>query len=202
VLDHVFMDAIGALRDVLEQALLERQAFEEHFQADVLLGDLTWETSYGLPGEGLPPRIQADITLGWPTWAQTAYRSWYLGDDIDESPRIDIEVVFRMQRLAETPEVRLVLAALPEQSPLLGGEELVRAGHSIETAFGIDLDEPEYAVEVTYDGSYELTEQTLADGSRIDEDFSAIGSWIASVLVRLGDVPAQYRAPLDEGEGS
>src|SRR3954464_12448942 len=52
MLDHVFTDAIGALRDTFENALLERQAFEERFQADVLLGDLTWETSYGLPGEG------------------------------------------------------------------------------------------------------------------------------------------------------
>ncbi|MCP4222191.1 MAG: FAM151 family protein, partial [Actinomycetia bacterium] len=78
MLDHVFTDAIGALRDALESAMLERQAFEERFQADVLLGDVTWETSYGLPGEGSPPRVQADLTLEWPTWAQTAYRTWYL----------------------------------------------------------------------------------------------------------------------------
>ena len=67
MLDHVFTDAIGALRDALEQAMLERQAFEERFQSDVLLGDLTWETSYGLPGEGNPPRVRADLTLEWPT---------------------------------------------------------------------------------------------------------------------------------------
>ena len=71
MLDHVFTDAIGALREALERALLERQAFEERFQTDILLGDLTWETSYGLPGEGSPPRVRADITLDWPTWAQT-----------------------------------------------------------------------------------------------------------------------------------
>ena len=47
MLDHVFTDAIGALRDAFEGAFLERQAFEEHFQVDVLLGDVTWETSYG-----------------------------------------------------------------------------------------------------------------------------------------------------------
>ncbi|MBI1843068.1 MAG: hypothetical protein HYR89_00410, partial [Actinobacteria bacterium] len=63
MLDHVFTDAIGALRDALEAALLERQAFEERFQVDILLGDVTWETSYGLPGEGSPPRILADISL-------------------------------------------------------------------------------------------------------------------------------------------
>ena len=86
MLDHVFTDAIGALREALHGALLERQAFEERFQADVLLGDLTWETSYALPGEGTPPRVQADITMDWPTWAQTAYRSWYIGETIEDPP--------------------------------------------------------------------------------------------------------------------
>ena len=38
MLDHVFTDAIGALREALENALLERQAFEERFQTDILLG--------------------------------------------------------------------------------------------------------------------------------------------------------------------
>jgi len=52
MLDHVFTDAISALRDAFEAAFLERQAFEEHFQVDVLLGDVTWETSYGLAGRG------------------------------------------------------------------------------------------------------------------------------------------------------
>ena len=79
MLDHVFVDAIGALRDALEAALLERMSPEEHFQVDVLLGDTTWETSYGLPGEGTPPRVRCDITLDWPTWSQSAFRSWLLG---------------------------------------------------------------------------------------------------------------------------
>ncbi|MFM7068984.1 MAG: hypothetical protein ACKOYM_05925, partial [Actinomycetes bacterium] len=90
MLDHVFTDAIGALRDALERAMLERQAFEERFQVDVLLGDVTWETSYGLPGEGHPPRVRADLTLEWPTWSQTSYRSWYLEEDlVGDPPRID-----------------------------------------------------------------------------------------------------------------
>ena len=36
MLDHVFTDAIAALRDAFEDALLERQAGEERFQTDVL----------------------------------------------------------------------------------------------------------------------------------------------------------------------
>ena len=83
MLDHVFTDAISALRDAFEAAFLERQAFDEHFQVDVLLGDLTWETSYGLPGEGQPPRVVAHITFDWPTWSQTSYRRWYVDEVLD-----------------------------------------------------------------------------------------------------------------------
>src|SRR5437016_4000122 len=104
MLDHVFTDAIGALRDTFENAMLERQAFEERFQADVLLGDLTWETSYGLPGT-------------------------------------------------------------------------------------------EYAIEVSYEGSYELDEDTLKDGSVLDLHFGAMGGWIASTLVRLGDLKFEFVPP-------
>ena len=117
MLDHVFTDAIGALRDAMERAMLERQAFEERFQTDILLGDVTWETSYGLPGEGTPPRIRADLTLEWPTWSQTAYRSWYIDEDLAEAPSIEIEVSFRIQRLSEQPDLSGLLAALPADSP-------------------------------------------------------------------------------------
>ncbi len=85
MLDHVFTDAISALRDAFEAAFLERQAFEEHFQVDVLLGDITWETSYGLPGEGQPPRVVAHVTFDWPTWSQTAYRRWYVDEELESA---------------------------------------------------------------------------------------------------------------------
>ena len=197
MLDHVFTDAIGALRDAFENALLERQAFEERFQVDVLLGDMTWETSYGLPGEGLPPRVQADITLDWPTWAQTAYRSWYIGEPMDEPPRIEIEIVLRVQRLASSPEPSELLAALPKQSPAIGNERLERSGPTIETVFGSELTDPEFAIEVSYEGSYDLDENVLADGSKLDEHFSSMGGWIASTLVRLGDLTFEFLPPED-----
>jgi hypothetical protein len=195
MLDHVFTDAIGALRDTFENALLERQAFEERFQADVLLGDLTWETSYGLPGEGSPPRVRADITLEWPTWAQSAYRSWYIGEPLDEGPRIEIEIVLRVQRLASLPDPATVLAVLPEQSPPIGIDPLERTGPTIETIFGLDLADAEYAVEESYEGSYELDEATLKDGSALDTNFGAMGGWIASTLVKLGDLKFEYLPP-------
>lgn len=188
MLDHVFTDAIGALRDALEAAFLERQALEERFQVDVLLGDINWETSYGLPGEGTPPRVRADLALEWPTWAQTAYRSWYLEEEITEPPHIEIEINFRVQGLAGPPDLPAVAAAMPMSSTMIGEERLERSGLAVEHAHDAELTESEYSIEVTYGGTYELREAILADGSRLDEDFAAMGGWVASTLVRLGDL--------------
>jgi hypothetical protein len=200
MLDHVFTDAIGALRETFEGAMLDRMAFEERFQVDVLLGDLTWETSYGLPGEGLPPRVRADITLDWPTWAQTAYRSWYIGEPFTDPPRIEIEIVLRIQRLVERPEPEVVLAVLPEASPPIGMEPLERSGPTIEVVYGRTLDDPEHAIEVSYEGIYEVGEDALQDGSILDTHFGAMGGWIASTLVRLGDLKLEFLPPDEEEE--
>ena len=197
MLDHVFTDAIGALRDALESAMLERQALEERFQADVLLGDVTWETSYGLPGEGSPPRVQADLTLDWPTWSQTAYRTWYLEEEFTEGPHIEIEVVFRIQRLAESPDPAMVMKGVPETAPSIGDEELDGLGPTLETVYDTELNIVSHAVEITYTGSYELDEKTLEDGSALDEHFGAMGGWIASALVRLGDLPFSFQPALE-----
>jgi hypothetical protein len=199
VLDHVFTDAIGALLDVFENNLLERQTFEERFQADILLGDLTWQTSYGLPGEGLPPRVRADITLEWPTWAQSAYRSWYIGEDFDEEPTIQIEIVLRIQRLADEPDPQGVLAVLPAESPTIGSLPLERSAPTLEAAYTTDLTQRQWAVEVSYEGLYVLDDAALKDGSALDEHFVAMGGWIASTLVRLGDLKFTYLPA--EGEG-
>jgi hypothetical protein len=195
VLDHVFTDAITALREAFEAAFLERQAFEEHFQVDVLLGDITWETSYGLPGEGLPPRVVAHITFDWPTWSQTAYRRWYVDEVLEEPPAIEMEIVYRVQRLAAQPDPLVFLGVLPAAGPQVGNEALERTAPTVEVQYESDLTRaPQYAVEITYEGLYELAEETLADGSSglLDEHFGALGGWISSMLVRLGDLHLSY----------
>lgn len=195
MLDHVFTDAITALREAFEAAFLERQAFEEHFQVDVLLGDLSWETSYGLPGEGLPPRVVAHVTFDWPTWSQTAYRRWYLDEVFEEAPVIEMEIVFRVQRLKGVPDPEPYLAILPPQSPAIGAETMERTAPTVEIQY--DDAATSHAIEVTYEGLYELAEETLADGSSrlLDEHFGALGGWIASMLVRLGDLSVEYLPP-------
>ncbi len=188
MLDHVFADAIGALRSALELALLERQAVEERFTTDALLGDTRWETSYSIPGEGNPPRVQADMTLLWPTWSQTAYRNWYLTGELNDIPAIEAEVVARAQRLSEPPNPQTVLDLLPEESPQIGTNVLERVvGTTIETNFGADLSKADYAIEVSYAGIFELHADVLADGNLLDEIFQAAGGWISSTLVLLSD---------------
>jgi len=195
MLDHVFTDAISALREAFETALLERQAFEEHFQSDILLGDLIWETSYGLPGEGMPPRVVAHVTLDWPTWSQTAYRRWYVDEVLEEAPAIELEIVFRVQRLERLPTPDRFLEILPPASPAIGAEPMERAAPTVEIQYADRAgDLASHAIEVTYEGLYELAEDTLADGSNtlLDEHFGALGAWISSMLVRLGDLKLDY----------
>jgi hypothetical protein len=204
MLDHVFTDAISALREAFEAAFLERQAFEEHFQVDVLLGDLSWETSYGLPGEGQPPRVVAHISFEWPSWSQTAYRRWYVEEELETQPAIEMEIVLRVQRLAAQPDPDRFITILPQISPLIGAECLERSGLTIEIGHPDPQDTSgiatvEYAVEITYEGLYELAEETLADGAStlLDDHFGALGGWIASTLVRLGDLKLEY-LPADD----
>src|ERR1700728_1479261 len=99
MVDHILLDVIASLREVLEGSLLEQQAVEERFQVDVFLGDISFETSYSLPGEQNPPRVRADVRLEWPTWSQSAYRLWSLGETPNELPELIIEVSMRLQRL-------------------------------------------------------------------------------------------------------
>ena len=203
MLDHVFTDAIGALRDALESARLERQALEERFHADVLLGDVTWATSYGMPGEGDPPRIRCDLTLEWPTWAQTSYRQWYLDGGATEPPEIVVELALRVQRLDAPPDPNLFLSALPDEAPLLGDTKMDRNGVTVETSWeartdGLEGEEADWAVEVGYGGTYVLHEEILEDGRSLDDHFAALGAWISSALVRLGDLGLGFR-PAGDG---
>jgi len=199
MLDHVFSDAISALRDAFSNAFLERQAFDEHFNSDVLLGDLVWETSYGLPGEGRPPRVVAHITLTWPSWSQAIYRSWYTDEIFHEAPEIEMEIVFRVQRLAVQPDATIIEDIVPIKSPQIGKEKLSREGITVEINQPTPSDKRitrklDFAIEVTYQGNYELAEETLQDGTSklLDENFSTLGSWIATTLVNLGDLKLAF----------
>ena len=130
---------------------------------DLLTGDLVWETSVSLPGDGDPPRVTADLSLDWQTWSQSAWRSMSMGEPVEDPPEIGIEIVFRAQRLATRPSLGTVLSVLPEQSPEIGGDHLTRSAPVIEETFEEEGASPEVAVEVAYEGSYRLPAPSPAE---------------------------------------
>jgi hypothetical protein len=203
VLDHILVDVISQTRRALEDALLQRQAVEERFQVDVFLGDVSWETSYSLPGEEKPPRVRADVSVDWPTWSQSAYRSWSIGEPPEDLPEVVVEITLRLQRLSAMPDLDVVLACLPEESPAIGTDTLVRAAPVVEQVHETGQPGPRFAVETSYQGTIRLDEASLEDSASLAAPADQLARWVASVLVRLGDLRLAYLppdpAPADDG---
>ena len=192
MLDHVFTQLVASHRHAFEAALLQRQAVEERFQVDVFLGDVSFETSYSLPGEERPARIRVDTSLDWPTWSQTAYRSWAIGEEPDELPEVLVEIAFRVQGIESPPEVGPLLEVLPDHLEFLGDEPLARGSTTVEQLLPGE-GSPEWAVEVSYEGSCQLDEATLDHPTSLDDALAPLGRSVASVLVRIGDLPFTFR---------
>ncbi len=191
MIDHILVDVITQTRRALEDALLQRQAVEERFQVDVFLGDVSWETSYSLPGEEQPPRVRADVSVDWPTWSQSAYRSWSIGEPTADFPEVVMEITLRLQRLAAMPDLDNVLACLPEESPMIGTDTLGRTPPVVEQVRDVS-GVLRFAVETTYQGTFRLDERALDDASTLARPVGQLARWVASVLVRLGDLDLAY----------
>ncbi len=197
MLDHLLVDVITAIRAAFDRALLQRQAVEERFQVDVFLGDVSWETSYSLPGEEQPPRVRADVSVDWPTWSQTSYRSWSIGESPDELPEVIIEVALRIQRLSEAPDPHVVIRALPENA-MLGPEPLVRTATTFEQVHsGPQI---RWAVEATYEGSLRFTEAQMEKPSEIEPVIGQLTRWISSTLIALADLPFTFLPPDEDDQ--
>jgi hypothetical protein len=197
MLDHVFTQLVTSHRRAFEAALLERQAVEERFQVDVFLGDVSFETSYSLPGERRPARIRVDTSFDWPTWSQTSYRSWAIGEEPDELPEVLVEIAFRVQGLDGVPDVGPLLGVLPDHLDILGDDPLVRGSTTVEQLLIEGQHDAECAIEVSYEGSCQLEESVLDDPGSLDDALAPLGRAVASVLVRMGDLPFTFRPSPD-----
>lgn len=198
MLDHLLVDLIAAIQDSFDRALLERQAVEERFQVDVFLGDVTWETSYSLPGEDQPPRVRTDLSIDWPTWSQASYRSWTIGEPPGEMPEAVVEVAMRIQRLAQAPATDRVTATFPAESPPLGSDPLVRTAIAIEEVrpdTGTQGAPSQWAVEAGYEGRIRFDEGQLEDPASIGPIADALARWAASTLVQLADLDLEFLPP-------
>jgi hypothetical protein len=198
VLDHLLVHLISTIRTSFEEALLQRQAVEERFGVDVFLGDVSWETSYSLPGEEQPPRVRADLSVDWPTWSQTSYRSWSIGESPDEMPEAIFEVALRVQRLSDAPDPEVVLQALPDSNPLFGEDTLTRTATTIEQVHS--RSRVRWAVEATYEGSIRFTESQLERPEEIAPVIAQLTRWISSTLISLADLPFSFLTPDEDDE--
>jgi hypothetical protein len=141
-----------------------------------------------------------DTSLDWPTWSQTAYRSWAIGEEPDELPEVLVEIAFRIQGLAEAPEPGPLIGVLPVHLDVLGEEPLDRGSATIEQVLsGEGHDLSEWAIEVSYEGSCQMDEGILEQPDSLDEVLAPLGRAVASVLVRIGDLPFDFRRVEDPG---
>jgi len=72
---------------------------------------------------------------------------------------------------------------------------LDRCGLTIEQAFDRNNDQPRGAVEISYEGTYRLDEAVLEDPSSLEAHVGNLARWVASTLVRLGDLRLSFLPP-------
>ena len=71
-----------------------------------------------------------------------------------------------------------------------------KSGTTLETIYEVDdenkVNETEWAIEISYEGSYEMSSKVLEDISELDLHFSQLGTWVSSSLVTLGDLNFEF----------
>jgi hypothetical protein len=76
---------------------------------------------------------------------------------------------------------------------VIGDEPLHRSATTVEHVLPNGPGNPEFAIEVSYEGSCSLEESILEDPTKLDEALAPLGRAVASVLVRIGDLPFTFR---------
>ena len=74
-----------------------------------------------------------------------------------------------------------------------------RSAPTVERQYDLELTPTETAIEVSYEGVYTLSEAALGDSASLSADFGTLGGWIASSLVKLGDLKLEFRPPEELG---
>ncbi|MHB8190317.1 MAG: hypothetical protein ACYDHP_07860 [Ferrimicrobium sp.] len=193
MLDHLLFDFVATLNTQLGSSMLERSGLEEQLHIDILLGDASYETSYSLPGESDPPRVRVDLSIEWPTWSQSAYRSWSLGDGLNEPLELVLEVALRFSNLRDPlGDPQRLVDALPRVSPLLLTTPFEL--HSVATEHGIELTTNivEHSAEALFEATLSIDEATLETPTKLQDVAATLTAWIASLLVCASDIPLTY----------
>ncbi|MGH9206980.1 MAG: hypothetical protein ACRD1G_10545, partial [Acidimicrobiales bacterium] len=81
---------------------------------------------------------------------------------------------------------------------VLGEEPLDRGSATLEQVLsGEGHGLSEWAIEVSYEGSCQMDERILEQPDTLDEVLAPLGRAVASVLVRIGDLPFGFRPVKD-----
>ena len=163
---------------------------------DLLLGDLAWETTYALPGEGEEPHVTAELTVGWSTWSQASYRSWATGLEDEEPPVVDVEVVLAVRDLAARPDPRRIAHAVGD-GPSVGDEPFTTPLPIVEERPSAD-GPTRFVVSVERVGAVFLDEEAVKSADQLQTVFEPLGPWLASALVRLADLGFEFLPPEEE----
>ena len=122
---------------------------------------------------------------------------------------IELTRDWRTDRVLRRLEAMLAVADLSASLIITGNGDVLEPEHGIvaigsggayaQAAAKALLDHTDFALEITYEGEYELAEETLQDGTSavLDDHFGALGHWVASTLINLGDLKLEF-VPADE----
>ncbi|MDA8115850.1 MAG: hypothetical protein M0000_00435 [Actinomycetota bacterium] len=192
MLDHVLLELVSVVREAVEDSMLEQSDLDERMLIDVWGGDIDYEASYTIPGEPEPPRVRADLSFAWSTFSQSAYRSWWMGQPLQDPPGVEMGVSFRLQMLDAAPDFDGALELFPEQATV--GEVLTfeRAGLLHSSFHEPQLGHVHHALEVPYRAELMLSEELLADPLALKAAIDPLGRWLASSLVGLADRYLQH----------
>ena len=194
MLDHAFLDVLAAWRRAFDEALLMQDHGGETLSLDLAKGDYQWQGSCHLPGEGHPPRADADVTLVWTPWAQASFREWQNGDTPDDLPEVDVLVALRLHRLSEPPDVEVVMGALPLVGPSLGDAPLERSEVTV-TQVRSAIGPGHVDAEAFYEGVWRFEDGAMEDRATLTVQAATAAAWVASALVRLADLPLAFLPP-------
>ncbi len=174
--------------------MLERSGLEEQLHTDLLLGDATFETSYNLPGEVTPPRVRVDLTVEWSTWSQSAFRSWTIGEGLEEPVEIVCEASLRFSNLAANAgDPQALMRALPASSPAICEAHFELRTLTVEDSIEMPTAETEHAAEATYEATFTLDEGVFSElSSYFDNLAGGVTAWLSSLLVHASDIPLSY----------
>ena len=144
--------------------------------------------------------MRADLSVDWPTWSQTSYRSWSIGETPGELARgggrggAAHPAPGRARRPAETVLAVLARPRARRSGPSRSCARRPPSRRSTRTP-GREAGAVRWAVEATYEGSIGFDEAILEDPTTIEPMVEALTGWVSSTLVRLADLPLSFLPP-------